>query len=155
MVSVEIALRESQASILPWHRAKGSGRVMMTIARGARASVLTGLLSLAAAPLFAQSTNSLGPAPYVAFTLGSYADTHTTVSCIRTGTCREAMPMIFGKSPNGIIASKSLATGLMLLAMRSYDRAGHPKLAIWIGYGGGIGMAIIAARNAHVSGRPH
>jgi hypothetical protein len=126
---------------------------MVTIAGAARVSVLMGLLTLAASPLLAQSTNSLGPGPYVAFTLGSYADTHTTVACLRTGTCREAMPMLFGKSPNGVIASKSLATGLMLLAMRSYDRAGHPKLAKWIGYGGGIGMAIVAARNAHVSGR--
>jgi hypothetical protein len=152
----DLEIARPDRSRAPWTarvRAKGSGLVMARIVRATRVAVVMGLLTFAASPLFAQSTNSLGPGPYVAFALGSYADTHSTVSCIRTGTCREAMPMLFGKSPNGVIASKSLATGLMLVAMRSYERAGHPKLAKWIGYGGGIGMALIAARNVHVSGR--
>ena len=125
----------------------------VTITNSARVAVLMVPLWLIASPLFAQSPKPLGPGPYVAFTLGSYADTHTTVACLRAGTCAEAMPMVFGKTPNGVIASKTLATGLMLLALRSYDRAGHPKLAKWIGYGGGIGLTLIAVRNAHVAGR--
>ena len=88
---------------------------------------------------------SIGPLPYAAMIGGHGVDTASTFDGWRRGL-REANPVI-GNSPTRLLAAKGAGALVTALAMRMLDKRGHDKAAKWIGYGTGIGMGALGARN--------
>ena len=97
-----------------------------------------------AAPL-AHSGDDIGSAPYLAMGAGHGLDLASTLDAKRRGL-REANPLI-GQGNARLLAAKGAGALVTALAMRMLDKRGHDKAAKWIGYGTGIGMGALGARN--------
>ena len=98
---------------------------------------------LVAAPVSAQSI-----APSIALLAGSSADLVTTLRALHTiPGAREGNPLLSHGGDAGLIAVKLGTTAALVLAIHQFMPT-HPTVAKVIGFGGGIALSGIAARNA-------
>ena len=106
---------------------------------------LVGLLR--AAPVSAQAL-----VPSVALVSGSGADLITTLYVLHTTPgAREGNPFLSHGGDPGLIAGKVATATALVVALRTLTAHGHPRWAKVIGYGAGITLGGLAARNASLS----
>jgi hypothetical protein len=102
---------------------------------------------LLASPVSAQAL-----APSVALMSGSGADLIMTLHALRTiPGAREGNPLLSHGGDSGLIAGKVATTTALVFVLRTLTAHGHPRWAKVLGYGGGIALGAMAARNASLS----
>lgn len=106
--------------------------------------ILAGVLWIASCAVHAQAL-----APSIAIVAGSALDLGTTLHALQ-GTGQETNPVLSHGGTASLVATKVALTALTLWGMRRLSAAGHPKMATWMGYLGGIGFGAIALHNASV-----
>lgn len=107
--------------------------------------VLVALL-LSASPA---SAKSVGPAPYLALTIGSALDLGTTLHALHTVPgAVEANPFLSHGGTTGLVIGKVISTAALGLVMNRVGLRGHPRVAQVIGYVSGMALGSLGARNA-------
>jgi hypothetical protein len=103
-----------------------------------------GILSGGSAILRAQG-------PQTALVIGSALDAGSTIYALRTNPrAYEANPILAHGGTVGVLAGKVATTAALTWAISRLAPT-HPKVARWVGYGGGIALAGLAARNVAVA----
>jgi hypothetical protein len=102
---------------------------------------------LRAAPASAQAL-----APSLALVSGTGADLITTLHALHTiPGAREGNPLLSHGGDSGLIAGKVATATALVFVLRTLTAHGHPRWAKVIGYGGGVALGAVAARNASLS----
>lgn len=97
---------------------------------------------LVAAPASAQE----GPWPHLALATGAGLDWVTTHRVLSLSPQYEGNPLV-GRNTWGQLAIKTASTAFTSWTMRKIGKAGHPRIARWLGYSAGAGLTVIAIHN--------